>query len=204
MSRIVCRRVLLVELVGRADKKIRKVVAGLISVEYKCAIKYRVGVDVHLLEAHLDSGLKSVAAHDSGEAFACRKRVIGLVHIGDRNPHHKGALKDCVFDSFELGSQGEDAARHRICVEPLGSQAGSESAGWLAYDVSASHVAEMQFVYRGRAERLGIAQTDQLRTTLIQAVETRNGCAPLSARKWVTYKIIIEKVVRRRIPKTHT
>src|SRR5580704_2151018 len=200
MAGIVRQRILLVELVRRADKKIPKFVAGLVAVEYKRAIEYRIRIHVHLLEAHLDSGLESVAAQDSGKALARRKRVIGLVHIGDRNSHHKGALKDCVFDSFELGSQREDAPRRWIYIEPLGGQAGSQPAGWLAYHIGASHVAEMKFVHRGRAERLDVAQTDQLRTAVIQAVKTRNGCAPLSARKWIIDEIIIKKVIRRHIP----
>src|ERR1700733_6726907 len=106
MAGVVRRRVLLVELFWGADKKIRKFAGRLVTVEYECAIKYRIGIHIHLLEAHFDSGLESMAAQDSGKALARRKRVIRLVHIGDRNSHLKGALKDCVFDSFELGSQG--------------------------------------------------------------------------------------------------
>ena len=68
MAGIVCLRVLLVELDRRTDQKIRKIAPGLIAIEYERAIEFRIGIDVHLFDAYLDSGLESMAAQDSGKA----------------------------------------------------------------------------------------------------------------------------------------
>ena len=117
---------------------------------------------------------------------------VGVVHLrlaGDVHADSEIVKRD-VFDAFDLRRQGHDAGITLGIDEALRNQAGPTPPTGCPTLFAFRMIAEVDLVDRGRAERLGQAEAQQLGPAQGDRVESGHVGAAL--RRWIG---IIERVV---------
>src|ERR1700722_15763845 len=100
---------------------------------------------VYLIEMELSTQLERMSAQGPGYSIA---EVIGVVHLGqvsDWHTHDK-SWKGNVFHAFILWRLNDDAGRPLAGGKALGRKAHTETAVWLADNVSVEKIAGMKFI----------------------------------------------------------
>ncbi len=184
----------LVVLARNSQQEVREVRAGLASEEKKAAIELSDGIDVDLIVVKLAADFDGVGSDHFGKVVEPLKGVADLVQLVGIGSDREAVETDAL-DSFGLGRQRHDSRSSLAHFEALGGQADAHSADWFAEVIRIAHVAEVEFVHGGRAERFGVAQAEQLGAAEIKRVEARDIRPALSDRVRIVLRPVVEKVV---------
>ena len=147
----------LVVLAGNSQQEIRKVGAGLAAEEKKAAVELRDGVDVDLIVVEFAAHFDGVGSDHFGKIVEPLKGVADLLQLVGVGADGEAVEAD-AFHSLGFRRQRHDSRSSRPTTNPCDARLTPTPPDWLAEVVRVAHVAEVEFVHGGRAERLGIAQ----------------------------------------------
>src|SRR6202040_1764137 len=193
MPREVCLRIGLVIEVRSSDQKIHKVRTCLATVKCKPTVKFRIGMNIDLVNVRLEADLYRVLSDHPTKVIAPGIGIVRLRKICNGSSHNKAKRAEIdIFNAFDGRSQWENAlagrrSRRRATGKALRSETWSDSSGGLPHVVIGAHIAQMQLVHTRRTEGFHIADINQLRGSQIQAAESGDRRPPLPSRKRVVH-----------------
>ena len=185
----------LVVLAGHADQKVGKVDAGFLSGENEASIELSDGVGIDLVDMELSPELDRVVAQHLGEGVGDLIGIVGLDELVGCGAGRE-AVEVQVLDALSLGIESDNAGCAVGIRKALRNQAYVPRRRPADRDWCRSRIKLRwsSLTCRG-TERLGIAQSDQLRPAGGDGIEARNAGAALRHRIRIIEIEVVDKVV---------